>query len=590
MSQRDIWKIYITAQSKILEHKSRPIGIDTSKPIQLEGLKLKLHIDQDIFKRVFKEEVERVFKVKDFDFNYGYILTGIENAASITNGELSELKALADICYIDFNDNPVVEGEITAKKNSVRENLKNIASESPTNYHFRNSGLILLTIDEWRKASRIKDVIFDRKAVAVFRINPSVSFLISTFYKNIKISQTDFSVRVTGELHQNIYEFFQKHFGLIKRENRLIFKFKNAEKLKRQVEALGHKGIMFPQPRESFLYFNYDNSFYKKHESDLTIEASRLKRSFKSYFPGNDFEFSYETEYTYDEGLVDKDIDELENSDDLFWKKLFSEIPQAQYQISRTRRTISFSFGTEEELTSKIDHIKSYTFVDIYDRGIRHKYKFNIRFETGLHQLQASLKKEYPNLFTRLIANGEKLIFRKFYKSGNKAEISARLRNQLDEFIDLDKFSYTINDSFQEKYLCEENFDLKVEEEEEKLSKLMRENFFFGDWKEKLYLGKLQKVDYPELYFVVEEDKLAEVKENIASKTVKAVWPDLKGEKDKIKRLEETVIKLDSNERLPNDNAREFLYDSSRAKKIENIDYLLDKTTPEWQEFEDNLF
>ena len=52
MNQKDVWKKYITAQSKILEHKSRPIGIDTTKSVQLNGLKLHLSIDQEIFKQV----------------------------------------------------------------------------------------------------------------------------------------------------------------------------------------------------------------------------------------------------------------------------------------------------------------------------------------------------------------------------------------------------------------------------------------------------------------------------------------------------------------------------------------------------------
>jgi hypothetical protein len=81
MNQKDVWKKYITAQSKILEHKSRPIGIDTAKSVELNGLKLHLSIDQEIFKQVFKKEVENVFKIKDFDFENGYILTTLADAA-----------------------------------------------------------------------------------------------------------------------------------------------------------------------------------------------------------------------------------------------------------------------------------------------------------------------------------------------------------------------------------------------------------------------------------------------------------------------------------------------------------------------------
>ncbi|MCR6719031.1 MAG: DEAD/DEAH box helicase family protein [Chitinophagaceae bacterium] len=597
MNQKDIWRKYITAQSRILDHKSKPIGIDTSKEIKFGGLKLNLSIDQEIFKRVFKKEIERIFKVKDFDFNDGYVSTGIENTEKITTDEILKLKELAEFCYIDFNENPVVEGAITGNDIAIKEDLQKVIGELPTNHNYRNSGLILLTIDEWKKSNKLKGVKFDRKVGAVFPLKPTVSFLISTFYRNIEISQSGSRLTVTGELHQNIYELFRKHFGLTTRGNCLIFKFQNTENLRQQVEALEKKGITLPKAQENCLCFNYDNNFYDKHDSNFNFEAFRLKRSLETYFPDNKFEFSYTTDYSYDIKRLDKGIDELERNEDVFWNKLFSEVHGEKFQISQTHRTVSFDFETEEELTEKLDFIKSYSYFDIYDRSEKHKYKFKIKFVTGLHELQTSLKKEYPGLFTKLIANGEKLIFRQFYKTGKgkRLETISRLKNHLVDFLKTKDFSYVINDTFQEKYLCEENFELKVEQEEEKLSKLLREDFFFGNPEEKLnigkfYLGKLLKVDYPELYFVVEEDKLEEVKRNISSEMIKAIFPDLKGEKDKIKRLEDTVIKLDSKEKLPNNNAKEFLYDSSKAKGIENIEYLLNKSSTEWQDFENNLF
>ncbi len=595
MSQKEIWKKYILAQSKILEYKSKPIGIDTSKAIQINGLKLHLSIDQDIFKQVFKKEAERIFKVKDFDFNRGYILTSLENTTDIAKDELAKLKELSEICYIDFNENPVIEGDIVGNNSDTREDLKNVIGDLPTNYSFRNSGLIFLTIDEWKKVNKIQDLKFDTKAGAVFPLKPSVSFLISTFYKEIEISQRGINIRVKGELQQDVYELFQKHFGLTKRGNSLIFKFQNAENLNRQIEALQSIGVTLPKSQDSCLYFNYDNEFYHKHDSNLNFEAFRLKRTLKNYFPDNHFEASYATDYSFDFTLFDKGIDELERKEDVFWNKLFSEIHGEIFQISQTHRTISFDFETEEELFEKLNLVKAFSYFDISDFRESHKFKFTIKFETGLHELQANLSKAYPSLFTKLIANGQKLIFRQFYQAGNKTEILSRLRNQLDILIDPENFNCTINDTFREKYLCEENFDLKVEQEEDKLTKILREDFFFGSPKEKInigkfYLGKLQKVNYPELYFAIEEDRLEEVKGNISSEIVKAIFPDLKGEKDKIKRLEDTVIKLESKERLPNDNAKKFLYDSSKAKVIENIDYLLNKSSAEWKDFESNLF
>lgn len=591
MNQKDVWKKYITAQSKILEHKSRPIGIDTTKSIQLNGLKLHLSIDQEIFKQVFKKEVEQIFNIQNFDFESGYIQTSVANTTNITSERLSKLKELTEICYIDFNENPVIEGTITGQENNSKEELKNIIGELPTSYHFKNSGLIFLTLDEWNRARQIQGLKFNKKIGAVFSIKPSLSFLISTFYRNIEIAQQGNKITVEGELHQNVYQVFEKHFSLAKRGNELTFTFENKDVLKRRIDELESKGITLPQPKENCLHFNYDSKFYEQHESDLGFEAFRLKRALKKYFPDNPFDFYYKTEYSFDFRKLDKGIDELERNEDVFWNRLFSEIHGDEFQVSQTHRTISFDFETESNLIEKLNYIKSFSFFDIFDLGDSHKFKFNIRFETGLHELQSNLKKEFPNLNTKLIANGEKLIFRQFYQTGNKTEILARLNNQLRDFIDSESFIYTIKDTFQEKYLCEENFELKVEQEEDKLSKLLREEFYFGNPKEKYYLGKLQKVDYPNLYFVADEDRIEEVKENISEEKVKAIFPDLKGEKDKIKRLEDTVLKLDDEKtKLPNDNAKVFLYDSSKAKIIENIDYLLNKTSAEWQDFESNLF
>lgn len=591
INQKDVWKKYITAQSKILEHKSKPIGIDTSKSIQINGLKLHLSIDQEIFKQVFKKKVEQIFNVKDFDFKSGYIQTSVENSSTVTTDQLSKLKELAEICYIDFNENPIIEGTITGQNNNAKEELQNLIGQLPTNYHFKNSGLIFLTLDEWRKSTQIQGINFNKKAGAVFPIKRSVSFLISTFYKNIDISQNVNEITVVGELHQNIQDVFETHFGLAKSGNELIFAFENTDILKFKVQELEKKGITLPEPKGNCLHFHYDNKFYKQHKSSLSVEAFRLKRSLEKCLPENPFVFSYKTNYSFDYRKIDKGIDILERKEEIFLNKLFREIHGENYQISQTHRTISFDFETEEELTQNLDFLKSFSFFEIYDRGENHKYKFNIKFETGLHELQAKLKKDLPNITTKLIANGEKLIFRQFYQTGNKTEILARLRNQLNDFIDSEAFNYVIIDTFQEKYLCEENFELKVEQEEKKLSKLLREEFYFETPKGKFFLGKLQKVDYPDLYFVIDEDRIGEVKENISNETVNAIFPDLKGEKDKIKRLEDTVLKLDDDKtKLPNDNAKEFLYDSLKAKIIENIEYLLNKTSAEWQDFESNLF
>lgn len=590
MNQKEIWKKYIIAQTKILDYKSKPLGIDTSESCVVEGHKLKIVVDQEIFKRVFKNEVERVFKIKDFDFETSYLLTSLDNSSKITASDLKDLTELADNNYIDFKENPVIEGEITGIDEGFEKKLTSIIGKIPTTYQFKNSGIIFLTIDQWKKCLELGGIEFDKVAGAIFSINPSLSYIISNFYQNLAISQKSNEIEVKGELHQPIFTLLNKHFGLIKRKNNLIYEFQNIDYVNEKVFELAKKGISFPKRTENKIIFTF-GEIADTTECDLRLKNLILKNALNKYFPNAKFSAYYTTTYTYDLATLNDGAKELNIIEDAFWNELYSKIHGTDFQISQSRRTISCDFETEDELKQKLEEIQSITIVDIYDRGENHKYKFKIKFDTGLHKLQALLNKEHPNLDTKLIANGKKLIFRQFYKTGNKTEILSRLRNKLDECIDSNKFSYTINDTFQEKYLCEENFELKEELEEEKLSKLLREEFLFSEnGRDNFYLGRLQKVDYPELHFVIEEERLDEVKKNIEHRKIRAVFPNLKGEKDKVKRLEDTIVKLDSREKLPNNNAKEFLYDSSKAKRIDQIDYLLNKTSAEWQDFEQNLF
>ena len=599
MNQREIWKKYITAQSKILEHKSKPIGIDTSKPVQLDGLKLHLSIDQEIFKQVFKKEVEQIFKVKDFDFSSGYIQTSVDNTTNIKEEQLTNLKELAEICYIDFNDNPVIEGVVTAASNNSKEELKAIIGALPTTVNFIKLGQLHLTTEEWKKASAIRGIKFSKKATARFNIKPSIKFITETIFEKQFFLDNYNDLATSEELPNEVFEYLKSNLNLSLKQIMILIKFDIIE----DSDTLEKANAFFRENTNYHPHKTFDNHLLirlekrklkKIGQNSFDDAKDDIQRILDTNFKNNKYNIENKFFYSFDNGAKYNAFYDsfLESNQTQFELNFQSKEESDLFRLDNTFDAIYFDFETEDELNEKLNKIKSIPYLEIYDRGENHKYKFNIKFENGLQELQANLKSFVPDLSTKLISNGEKLIFRHFYQTGNKTEVLSRLINQLDDyFTGSENFSYTIHDTFQEKYLCEENFELKVEQEEEKLSNLLREDFYFGTTQEKFYLGKLQKVDYPDLYFKVDEDKLQEVEENISQEKIKAVFPELKGEKDKIKRLEDTVLKLDDEKsRLPNDNAKVFLFDSSKAKKIENIEYLLNKTSVEWQDFESNLF
>ncbi len=598
MNQKDVWKKYISAQSTILEHKSKPVGIDTTKSVECNGLKLQLSIDQEFFKLVFKNEVEQIFKLQNFDFESRYIQTSVANTTNITPEQLNKLKELAEICYIDFNENPVIEGIITGQVNNSKEELKNVIGELPTNELFNTTGQILLTLEHWKKLSEINGIKFSKIATARFNIKPSVKLIAEIKFNHPVFLENFEDLATSEELPKNIYEYLNSNLGIRVKQINLLIKFDNDEKnnlLEMANELFKQNAKFYPyKTTDNYLLIRLDRKKLKRTEND-TFEAAEISINnfLQSNFSDKVFKIEKRYFYSFDRGVDNSYFFNsfLEQNAVLYHNLVKSSENKNLFRLDQSFENIYIDFTTVEDLNQKIKSIESIPYFEIYNRWKYHKYKFNIKFETGLHELQRKLKKEFPNLNTKFIANGEKLIFRQFYKTGNKMEMNARLTNDLDGFFkNLNGFQYTINDTFQEKYLCEENFELKVEQEEEKLSKLLRTEFFVCDNEEKKLfdIGLLTKVEYPKLTFTIhaENAEIVEQKKN----EIRAIKPDLKGERDKIERLKDTLNKLDSNLKLPNDNAKDFLYDSSKAKSTENIEYLLNRTSEEWQDFEVGIF
>lgn len=590
MKQKEIWGKYILAQEKILEHRSLPIAINNSDAPQIANNKIKLTVDQEIFKKIFKAEVEKLFKIENFDFSTNHILQDLEITENISQDDLIKLKEEAQNYYIEFNEHPVIEGEITAN-NSTIQDIEKILGKIPSDYSFKKDGLILLTTIEKESCEEITGLSFNSNAGAVYQIKPSICYLLSTFYKNINVWQDERRIiYVEGELHQSVFSLFNKFFDLEKKGYELYFETDNPVGVVEIKESLEEGGVELPRFSDNKFHIFYKSSFFEENNTDLRIEVNRLKKFFCKIFPNCSFTFKFNTQYRYNIRKLDEGTDKLNRDESKFWDLLFNNIHGDVYQISNSKHTISFDFESNKDLQEKKNFLKSLSYLEIYDRGELHKYKYNLRIESGLHNLQRVLNSELPNLSLKLISNGAKLLFRRFYKAGNKDFIRDILQDKLSSVIDPKKYEFTIYNTFKEKYLCEENFDLKIELEEEKLSKLRREDFYFGNKKTKYFLGRLQKVDYPVLEFFIEDDRINEVQKNIAFSEIKAIFPDLKGEKDKIIRLRDTINLLESDEKLPNENMKTFLFDSSQAKKIDDIDYLLNQTSQEWKTFENNIF
>jgi len=337
MNQKEVWGKYILAQEKVLENKSKPIGLNTALPVKLEGNKILVSVDQEIYKKVFKADIERVFKLENFDFYENHILQDLTITENISLKSLSDLKEDAQNNYIEFNEHPVIEGEISAINS-------------------------------------------DRQAGAVFPIKPSMSYLISTFYKKIGVKQVDNNkIDVEGKLHLPIEKLFNNLFDLKLSGHKLFFELPEYHNLDKRVKELEKKGIEFPTPENNVFCFSFSYISTSEKDPDVGVKIFRLKKGLQKYFKDPEINFSFTTQYYYNKRKTDNGLEALSKSDIDFWDKLYTEINGDNYQISRSKRTLSFDFNDQEELTNKLESLKSHSYIVIYDREEKHRYKYKIK-------------------------------------------------------------------------------------------------------------------------------------------------------------------------------------------------------------------
>ena len=579
MDQKSIWGKFILAQEKILTNRARPIAIDTASPQLLTKNKLTLHVDQEVFKRFIKQEIIRLFKLAHHDFSTGHILQDLSITEQIAPSDLSILRERARENYIELSEFPIIEGEVRAIAHDPLL-ISHILRGAVGNANEKD-GQIFLTLEEAELLRAQSSIVIERTVGAIFKISPSIDAILSRYYRHLEITVNEGVVSVSGHIHQSVIRDVSPGLSLRIKGYSVRFRLSGFAGLSKQSLALLKKGIELPRLEGDSMCFNFEQSSLYMQGSSFVAEVYRIMNLLSRYFPSAEITYLYTVHYYYSY---------KREHGDWFFDHLYQCLPENLYQFSRRNNTLSFDFSSREELDEKIGLLREMPMLVINDLGKEHRYKFRMRFELGLAALKAELGERLPNLSTRLRANGQLLSFHQLYIPGNKMFLRDELHNTLSGLIDTMRYRITFFDTYLEKYRCEENFEQKRTLEEERLKALKGESFGFGEPGEKLVLGRLMKANYPELEFFIDEKYLPGIREHLSDNVIAGIYPELKGERDKIIRLSDAINKLFSIAKLPNNNATEFLFNSTMAKGIPDIDLLLDPHSEEWLAFSAGLY
>ncbi len=246
-----------------------------------------------------------------------------------------------------------------------------------------------------------------------------------------------------------------------------------------------------------------------------------------------------------------------------FLEYIKHSITYSLFQISEGAETISFDFTSNEELKKYIAELDKLE--DVFYRGLNDSHRYKIRFDYNSPLTDfASVLHEIPSVQTNLVEGGTKLLFRCYFDEANEIpQLKTLLVNSLNTL---------------DNHLFRSGFD-EIEEGRIKFSLYFREEEYFEVENKLLYLkgeeilvsetkkpiGILTKVKFPEL--VINSDSMTlDFDEGQQIR----VYGLLKGEKDKIKRLKDTINAIfDDKSSIINKNLKELLIDPSGARTIQ---------------------
>lgn len=571
MSTINSWKAFIKAQEIFVNQYSEPFTIEFNKKDKTGAAHFK--IEQKPPLSNITHSLEKSFPgilQNDINIKDGYLLYDSSRSPQHTE----ELKEVADANYFEFDYKPCFSGHVSLKENPYKW-LAEINEQQPN-----KEGQIVATLSDIK---RIDDKIqslfgFTRSAVigGIFKIQPSKyyiqkqyeiasTYLIQTLGIQSVSNQGYFSNLIIQDifLKEPALNFINENTAYHKSHHRLIFiiredsfqDFLDTRKSKRIFFSSEDKkndkmGVILPTPVNNEFHLVYESGISL---SDFRFEIFHYKKVFERYFGPDSFTIKHQHIFQIDRNL--------------FFGHFQNSVQDERFNVSVDKETVSFDFTNEDELNSGIEYLSALQIADIDDKGAEHGFKIKLQYGSPLVEIQEELQ-QIPAIKTKLSNNGLKLSFFCFFDNHDLLQLLiAKIKDAIDPLLN-DNMQYVFEELQEGKLKYFLNFKQEEFEAEinSKFNYLRGEEISIWDAKKPAAFGAILKINYPNIVIEMES-----MKEEICIPAISTkVCCTLKGERDKIKRLSNTIDIIFSNtkQKILNENLRDILMDSSKAKSF----------------------
>lgn len=605
--QKNIWRFYIQAKRKYIQRLSSPIKIYGSTWELKENGTLKVEIDPtvhddelfNLIKRSFTSGgVEPKLEFKDNKLSYFTVST----ANSIDDSTIEKFQEQTACYYLDFSPLPVIEGFFSIKDTSIIKFREYCLNQNILMSKDRE-GRFLLSLQETKKVSDF------------IKLNPHLGISIaSNIGCVIAISPIGIIDKINNRYGANIFDgtrISQNTFSISSKAF-LTNIFTEIESLFRS------KGIY------AVLAFNLkdckisvpENVLNSVLQSDKSIETFSLdgglltlKITFNEICEGAIFfhtiysrlvlidpniKFQKASIFYLSSGSVLDGFSLQENKfEGEFLQFIRSRLNNKTSIIKVSNNSISFDFNSMNEFNASVDKIKSIQkYVQIDFRGDVHKMKVKIDIANPYTSVESIVKDRFKQARTKYNEITGTLQVRNHYKYNSETQnfIVTQFKGFCEEIATQNNLGFSLNNPYEIKLFAEVNEKLKEFEENQKFQKLKWADISFNE----KTIGKIVRSTYPIIELKLDDSAIRYFSTipNENKSIFSYIQPELKGEIEKIFRLENAIEKIETESRnLPNPKVAEFIFDSSKATEIEQKKELL-RGSATWDEivFHKNSF
>lgn len=622
---KDIWQIHTDVKEQMLQLRSVPVPVIPNSA-KIIGDKLHLTADENNKTDKFIKEIASSFNLSTNEINLdnGYFLADIETTIEITEESKKNLSERAATNFINFQPLPIIDGYVNEKKSPV-ENLKAILEKSNCDYSFDRKDRLQITVTDLLKLEKITsekkiNIQIPEIASVILQVRPNPLFFLTQKFPNIVFQHTTQGYRLRDK---NLYK--DDHTIAWNRTIDIINGYLNDAVLADLHNEIGltlwgYDYTFFINPDVSSKYNpdnspyvlpkmnSQDNSFtfhinlkptkendglynaYNEENRDFNLKYTRLKKFFNSYFGEENVRFEAKFTYIYDLYKFETEyLQKQEYSKSTFWGQIYSSFIDTNVAISENTGSIGLDFNWKED---KIEDVisNSSNRCPYINFTFYKNHRCNIDFQIqdiALDEVESQLREKFPSIQTKRNDKNGTLCFFQEYQT---TEQGYRLRQMIETEINslnpnTFDFGLSLIPENKEKYILEVDARSKQEAQASAVKELRGYDFTVG----KNEFGKLFRVNYPQMIFDISGGDFEKTKQLFESHIIDSITPNLTGDLEKIYRLKNSLNKILSGNNLQNANLKDFIFDASKAKKNENIDYHTNHQSETFRELDSHL-